>query len=150
MEEDVLPAIVVDHAPAESDLRVIANGVILYGRAEVVARGGSADPERFAVLLRHGEALIGGAGCRIELGRLFVEYLWVADAWRGRGHGAALLRRAELTGAELGCTGVLLETLSDRASEFYARAGYRLIADVADYIPGFAKRIFLKDLLPAA
>ncbi len=41
---------------------------------------------------------------------------------------------------------MLLETLSDSAARLYSALGYRLMAEVPDYVPGFAKRVLLKTL----
>lgn len=57
-----------------------------------------------------------------------VEELWVAPAYRGKGHGAALLAQAERILARQGCLCALLTT--DRADGFYLRQGYRRAAAV--------------------
>lgn len=151
-----MPFLSLEQTPNPDELQAIAAEVIAYGRAEVAARGAalgnalSGDPPRIAALLRHEGELVGGATGRMELGRLFVEYLWVHEAWRGEGHGARLLRALERAAFDAGCTSALLETLNDASVPFYQRAGYAAIAVVPDYIPGFTKHIFLKTLHPIA
>lgn len=151
-----MPFLSLEQTPNPDDLKAIAAEVIAYGRAEVAARGAalgttiSGDPPRIAALLRHEGELVGGATGRMELGRLFVEYLWVHEAWRGNGNGTRLLETLEHAALDAGCTSALLETLNDASIPFYLRAGYAAIAVVPDYIPGFTKRIFLKALHPVA
>lgn len=53
----------------------------------------------------------------------FIREFWVAPAYRGQGHGKALLAKAEGYLKEAGAGGVLLTT--DTAAGFYQRQGYR-------------------------
>lgn len=72
-----------------------------------------------------------------------IEYLWVAEAARGRGIGSALLRAAEAR--ERGCRQIVLSTHSFQAPQFYERHGYRRLASIPDYPPGHEKILYLKE-----
>ncbi len=61
---------------------------------------------------------------------LEVEYLFVEEAVRGRGYGAALLRRAEESARAYGLRRVLLNTYSFQAPAFYRKQGYREISRI--------------------
>lgn len=58
-----------------------------------------------------------------------VEEFWIADRFRGRGHGTALLRLAEKHFVQLGCAYAILTT--DTAPDFYEKQGYRLQKGIA-------------------
>jgi GNAT superfamily N-acetyltransferase len=79
-------------------------------------------------------------------GCLYVEYLWVGEAERGQGLGAALLARAEAEGVARGCTQALLETHSVQAPKFYAARGYEVIGE-ADGYPRGHSQLYLRKLL---
>ena len=136
------PTISIDTAPDGDDVAVIARGMRDHALAQIA--GDESPP--FACFARDGRAIVGGAVGRIIKGRLFVELLWVEEARRDDGLGSALLRAIEEHARGRGCADALLETLSTPASRLYTAAGYRLQAEIPDYIPGFAKRVFVKTL----
>jgi len=88
--------------------------------------------------------LIAGALGRTEFRRLFINYLWVDEGWRGRGLVSDVLRRLEAQALKRGCVDALIETLSDRHAELYERLGYAMMAHVHDYLPGFTRYILIK------
>ena len=103
-------------------------------------------PANFVLRSARGEVLGGLLG--VIWGRwLQVAVLWVAEAVRGEGHGAALLAAAEAYASERGCIGVGLDTFSFQARPFYERQGYRVFAIQADYPPGHARFFLEKGLL---
>jgi GNAT superfamily N-acetyltransferase len=132
----------VDHDPDPAQIELIAQGVIAHGRASA----GLGEPRPLACFVFDGAALIAGAAGRIEVGRLFVQHLWVDEPRRGAGLGAAVLARIESTAREMGCRDALIETLLARVAQLYLRLGYRTIAQIPDYIPGSTKYVFLKTL----
>ena len=136
------PTITMEASPDAGDIAVIARGMRDHALAQI---GGDESPP-FACFAREGRVIVGGAGGRIILNRLFVELLWVEAPRRDGGLGTALLAALEQHARERGCADALLETLSTAAARLYTSAGYRLQAEVPDYIPGFAKRVFLKAL----
>ncbi len=79
-------------------------------------------------------------------GWLQVQYLWVAEQFRGRGHATALIDRAEAYAVERGCVGATLDTHSFQARPFYEKRGYVVVGTIADYPPGNAKFILRKAL----
>ncbi|CCG85896.1 GNAT family N-acetyltransferase [Erwinia piriflorinigrans] len=57
---------------------------------------------------------------------MHIQFLWVEEGLRGSGHGARLLRAAELEAIVRGCRNVCVDTFSFQAREFYEKQGYRL------------------------
>jgi GNAT superfamily N-acetyltransferase len=103
------------------------------------------DSRRFALLLRDaaGQIAAGLSGV-LSWQWLFVEALWVGDAWRGRGVGRELLTRAEAHAVAEGCHSVWLDTF--QARDFYLALGYQPFGALEDYPPG-QTRFFLSKRL---
>ncbi len=105
---------------------------------------GPAGAAPLAVLLHDADgALRGGLWGRSGHGWLFIELLFVQDAWRGRGLGGKLLDAAEAEAAARGCHGVWLDTMNPAALPFYLRHGYESFGELPDYPPG-NRRVFLR------
>src|SRR5262245_2841008 len=77
---------------------------------------------------------------------LYVEWLWVAEAWRKRGTGSRLLRQAEQIARKRGCVGVYLDTFSFQAPGFYRKQGYKKIGQLAGLPPRGTRIWFSKAL----
>ena len=135
---------VVTEASAE-DLAIVSSGVFTHGRA--LARDGNAQP--IACLVREGGHVVAGGSGRTEYERLFVSYLWVTERLRCKGIGHQVLAELEAQAARRGCKDALIETLSDRVAEFYARCGYAPVASVSRYVGPFTKHILVKTPLSA-
>ena len=103
------------------------------------------ETERFAILL-HDEngQLDAGLSASLSWQWMFVEALWVSEAWRGRGVGRALLIRAESHAASSGCHSVWLDTFQARG--FYAAQGYEQFGSLPNY-PAGQTRYFLSKRL---
>ena len=98
------------------------------------------------VLLRSEGIVAGGANGRIVRERLLLDLLWVREEFRNNGHGKELLSAIEEFARAKGCQDVILETLNARSVRFYLNSGYKCIAKIEGYIPGFDKSVFLKVL----
>lgn len=106
------------------------------------------DARRFALLLHdEGDVLVAGLSGVLSWQWLFVEALWVGDAWRSRGIGRELLARAEAHAVAAGCHSAWLDTF--QAREFYLGLGYQQFGALNDY-PAGQTRCFLCKRLVAA
>ncbi|MBV9811367.1 MAG: GNAT family N-acetyltransferase [Acetobacteraceae bacterium] len=119
---------------------LVRDGLIAYNDG----RAGATKRLLVAVVTRSdpGGAITGGLWGRISRNWMFVELLIVPEGARGRGHGSALLRRAEDAARAEGCRGVHLDTFSFQARPFYERHGYQVIGEIPDY-PAPHRRYFL-------
>lgn len=79
-------------------------------------------------------------------GWLHVKLFYLPEDLRGRGLGAALLRRAEAEARARGCVGVHLDTFSFQARPFYERQGYAVFGTVEDHPPGHRRHFLAKRL----
>lgn len=67
---------------------------------------------------------------------LCVSHLWVAEHVRSRGHGTALMARAERYAVDRSCLGAFLSTFSFQARSFYEKLGYQVFATLENCPPG--------------
>ncbi len=105
------------------------------------------EAQRFALLLRDGDnRLVAGLSGVLSWQWLFIEALWVGDAWRGQGLGRTLVMRAEAHAAAAGCHSVWLDTF--QAAGFYLALGYQSFGILNDYPPGQDRHFMRKSLLP--
>ena len=79
-------------------------------------------------------------------GWLYISYLWVDEAVRGKRWATRLMDQAEAYARERGCHAVQLDTHSFQARPFYERRGYELFGTLDDYPKGH-KKFFLKKKL---
>ena len=77
---------------------------------------------------------------------LFVNWLWVADAYRKHGVGSQLMGAAEAAARAEGCHAAYLDTFTFQAPKFYERLGYREFGRLNDFPPGHARIWFSKAL----
>jgi ribosomal protein S18 acetylase RimI-like enzyme len=80
--------------------------------------------------------LIGGLLASTYWGWLDIDELWIAEGWRGQGHGRTLMVMVEKAAMGRGCRMAQVKTWDFQARGFYERLGYRVIGRLADYPPG--------------
>jgi GNAT superfamily N-acetyltransferase len=128
---------------AAQDLAVVDAGLDQYNRAEPEL----ARVRRLSVLARSpAGGVVGGAVGRTwgECGELL--QLWVSEAQRRSGVGAALLGLFEREARARGCTLVYLTTFSFQAPGFYLRHGYLNVLETRGYTGGIARYTMHKHL----
>lgn len=135
--------LVFDSLPGDALSRQVSDHVIHLN----FARTGIADwhPVGFFLKSRRGEWL-GGLTGYIWGGWLHVNFLWVSETLRGRGHGTRLMDAAEAMARERGAFGATLETHTFQAPDFYAKRGYTVFGRIDDYPPGHGKLFLTKRL----
>ncbi|HME26450.1 MAG TPA: GNAT family N-acetyltransferase [Acetobacteraceae bacterium] len=130
-----------DAAPSVETRRALGHEIDAFN-----ARTVPQDARRFALLLRdEGDRLAAGLSGVLSWQWLFVEALWVGDAWRGRGIGRALLARAEAHAVAAGCHSAWLDTFQARG--FYLALGYREFGALPDYPAGQTRYFLCKRLV---
>lgn len=109
-----------------------------------------AERPHLGIVLRHPETaeIVGGLYARDELNWLFVKYLVVSDALRGKGLGRRLMEEAERIARERGYLGIYLDTYDFQARPFYIKLGYEQFGELEGdaHTP---RRFFLKKVLSA-
>ena len=119
-----------------------------------IGKGLDAYNERFAgpeketplwLVARTGDGQIcAGLHGKFYWDRLYIDWLWVADAHRCQGLGSQLLVRAEEFVRDRGCGGVFLNTFSFQAPKFYPRHGYQEFGRIEDFPKGHTQLWFAK------
>lgn len=109
-------------------------------------RGFEFHPRPIGILLRDGDAIVGGLLEDTNWDWLHIDILSVAAHLRGRGYGRQLMEKAEALARERGCAGVWVDTYSFQLPGFYQRLGYRVFGTLPSY-PGAEQRVFLMKTL---
>jgi len=117
---------------SEEEERLIRKGVSAFSDLHTAPRNWR--PVRLVLRADVGQ-VIGGLLGSIVWDWLQIDVLWVADAARGRGHGRALLERAEQIARNGGCRNARVDTFDFEARGFYERLGYRVYGE----LPGFPR-----------
>ena len=107
---------------------------------------GYRDGRSLSCLLRDESGLVAGIDGFSWGGYACVEYLWVAEAYRGRGLGTRLLTAAEDEARRRGCVTIVLDTHSFQAPDLYRRHGYREVGTTTDTPRGHSQTLFQKSL----
>ena len=132
----------IEDRPTEADVDVLPHGLEAFNESRWPAHQPWAP---MGVFVRDQEKVVAGLAGETYGGWLFVRYLWVSEALRGRGIGQQLLAAGEARALERGCHSVWLDTFSFQAPGFYQKMGYQVFAELAwstDH-----KRIFLRKSL---
>jgi GNAT superfamily N-acetyltransferase len=132
--------------PPLADRKAVGRGLGAHNRA---AYGRLRGAERWILARDAAGAVQGGAKCEVAWGWVYLDWLWVAEAFRGQDWGSRLLAAVEAMAREQGCLGVHLNTWSFQAPGFYRRQGYAEVGQVPDMPPGATRHWFAKRFDPA-
>lgn len=77
---------------------------------------------------------------------LYVETVWVDEAYRRKGLGAALLAELEKRAGDMGVNLIRLDTFDWQGYEFYKACGYEEVGSYAEPRDGFSEYFFIKRL----
>ena len=97
-------------------------------------------------VMKDGAKIIGGCFCNTFSKCLYVDVMWLDEAYRGRGYGKLMISQAEKVGKENGCVFSHTCTFSYQSPEFYKACGYEVFAELRDY-PDDVVQYFLKKRL---
>ena len=110
---------------------------------------GCFDGLSFSATQRDGAGAIrGGISGYTWAGCCYISYLWVGQAQRGHGLGAALLSAAEEHARSMRCTVVFVATHNFQAPDFYEHMGYVRQSLIRDHPVGHASMTLAKRLEP--
>lgn len=77
---------------------------------------------------------------------LYINLMWLQEAFRGQGYGSRLLALAEQEARKRGAMNAYLDTFSFQAPDFYKKHGYEVFGELADF-PAGHKRYFMRKQL---
>jgi GNAT superfamily N-acetyltransferase len=120
----------------------IHEGMIAFNSAIV----GYSRTKTFAVSVRDGDEIVGGAVGMVRREWLFIDELWLDERYRGKDFGSQVMDAAEHHGRALGAKAVYLDTFSFQARPFYEKRGYRVFGELENYPPGHSRYWLTKTL----
>ena len=130
-------------SPSEATIRAIESGLT----AHAAGLGLKTDWTPHWIIGRDaGGAVQAGIRFVLPFDWLFVNWLWVAEAYRKQGAGSQLMGAAEAAAREQGCRAAYLDTFTFQAPKFYERLGYKEFGRLDEFPPGHSRIWFSKPL----
>jgi GNAT superfamily N-acetyltransferase len=132
-----------ENDPDSDTIRRIEEGLVSYN----TQKAGDNNKHPLWLICRDDEGIVHAGLKGITFYNwLFVDWLWVDEAFRSRNHGSNLLLQAEKIAKERGCKNAYLDTFSFQAPKFYVKHGYKEFGQLDD-LPFGHSRIWLKKTL---
>ncbi len=129
-----MPAISVERTIGATK-RAVLGGLLRYNSEKM----GKQKYRRFAISLRDDGAIVGGIVGEVWTTVLFIQFFWIEEQFRGKGHGTALIEQIEAEARRFGAVRSYLDTMSVQAPGFYRACGYEAFGAIDGY-PGDVKR----------
>jgi ribosomal protein S18 acetylase RimI-like enzyme len=107
---------------------------------------GKGQYKSLAISLRQGKDIVGGLSGWTWAGWCYVELLWIDEKYRGKGHGRALMRKAESEVRSRGIRKMYLDTFSFQAPGFYKKLGFKEFGRLKDFPAGHSRHWLTKSL----
>lgn len=98
------------------------------------------------VIKKNNEIIAGVNAVIYHWGMLFVDELFVSEAYRHNKLGSYLMKRVEEEAKELGATLSHTDTFDFQAKDFYLKQGYEIFGELVNCPPGHT-RFYLKKVL---
>ena len=139
-----LSTVLVDN-PRSAEVAAIRRGLREFN----TSHAGNDNHRRVTVFLRdQSGTVVGGLLGGTYWGYLYLEALWIPEAWRHQGYGKQLLELAEAEARRRGCTRAHLDTHSFQAVDFYRKHGYVIVGELPDLPLESSRYLMTKVLLP--
>jgi GNAT superfamily N-acetyltransferase len=133
------PAFALTDRPAAADAAYIKQRIREFNDSvsehHRLARRTGKEPLAAVMHDSRGE-LIGGLFATVYWGWLDLDELWIAESWRGQGHGRTLMGMVEEAAVKRGCRLAQVRTWDFQARGFYERFGYIVAGSLEDFPPG--------------
>jgi ribosomal protein S18 acetylase RimI-like enzyme len=136
-----MPQVVVEQNYGEAK-RAIVKGLVAFNRAAV----GKHAWKQIAVTARDEGRIVGGALGALWIEWLFIELLWLGEAFRGRDIGTELMGKLEDEARRRGAKHAYVDTFSFQAPGFYEKLGFREFGRLDPYFETHARIWLTKPL----
>lgn len=134
--------IVISDTDSKADQAALHDALYAFNCAATGFRDGRA----LSCFLHDDDGLVAGIDGFSWGGYARVEYLWIAEARRGRRLGTRLLAAAEDEARRRGCGTIVLDSHSFQAPELYRDRGYCEIGTTVNTPRGYSQTLFQKSL----
>jgi GNAT superfamily N-acetyltransferase len=129
--------------PPGDALAAIRDGLSDFNETDV----GPANRLPVTVVVRdEADAVVGGAYGYTAWGWLYVQWLWLAEAHRGRGLAGKMLDAAEDEARARRCHGAWIDTFNPVALKVYEKQGYVAFGALEDFPVGRTRTFLRKSL----
>jgi GNAT superfamily N-acetyltransferase len=128
-------AIEMEPYPSNDAVHAVRNGIQLHASAALGLPEAQWGPINFFLRDDHGE-ILGGVLGNLWGDWMYIAYVWVDRALRGRGHASRMLIVAEEHAIARGCGNAFLDTFSFQARPLYEKLGYELFGIEEDHPKG--------------
>jgi GNAT superfamily N-acetyltransferase len=130
-------------SPSDLDLAVIRDGLSTFNDEDA----GKANRVPLGVFMRdtHNN-VVGGISGYTAWGWLYIQWLWLDEAWRGQGLAAELIDAAEAEARQRGCHAVWIDTFNPVALKVYRKRGYEPFGALEDFPKGRTRTFLQKKL----
>jgi GNAT superfamily N-acetyltransferase len=135
-------SITVTGEPSAEELGVIGGALAAFNDADV----GPAERKPIAVIVRGEGGIVAGISGYTAWGWLYVQWLWVDEAHRGRDVAARMLSLAEDEARTRGCHAAYIDTFNPIALQVYQAVGYRPFGELNDFPMGRTRTFLQKQL----
>jgi ribosomal protein S18 acetylase RimI-like enzyme len=136
-----MPQVVVEKNYGEAK-RAVIKGLVAFNSAAV----GKRPWKQLAVTARDDGRIVGGALGALWLEWLFIELLWLGEAFRGRDIGTELITELEEEARRRGAKNAYVDTFSFQAPGFYEKLGFREFGRLEPYFQSHARIWLTKPL----
>ncbi|MBH5370409.1 GNAT family N-acetyltransferase [Bradyrhizobium glycinis] len=136
-----MPSITVERTIGTTKKAVLA-GLGAYNDEKF----GKQKVKSIAVSLKDGRKIVGGIVGQLWSTVLFIQYFWIDQKQRGKGHGTKLIAAIEDEARRLGAIRAHVDTMSFQAPGFYRSCGYQEFGTIDGYPGGVTRHSFTKSL----
>jgi ribosomal protein S18 acetylase RimI-like enzyme len=139
------PSLELTDAPDEASLAAILDGLKAFNAGTI----GPSDLHKLAVLIKVGNATVGGLSGHTIRGWLYIDMIFVPEGLRGQGLATQLLATAEAEAIARGCRAVWMDTVNPDALKLYRSLGYEICGELPDFARGLSCFFLHKRLITA-
>lgn len=145
---DAIQPLTFSDTPTEREIDLVRQRMEEYNREQTNGEYDKPGVEINLVLKDVQGKVVGGVSASTQVRVMYLEALWVADAYRKRGYGRDLVLAAERVGFDKGCITSHTWSLSFQAPGFYQKIGYEVLGIYDGYPDGITESVLGKRLEP--
>jgi GNAT superfamily N-acetyltransferase len=133
-------------APSRDEMRVVGRGFHQFCVRNAGEEMDSPGVAPRLVLKDRAGHVVGGLDAFTTIRNMVLEFVWIDERFRGRGHGRKLLLEAERIANEAGCSAVSTHCLSFQSPGFFHGLGYTTYGVVDVAMEGHTEDLLIKRL----